>query len=278
MRNQRSWLGFGLIALGLGVALCAALGPLWLDEIAYRTSPSALNQIIGSDAAGLFLVAPASIVIGALVLRGRPGAAVLGLGPAVFVAYTTTQLVVGNEYLDRPGNVEKFFPLLLGLFVLASAVAIGSWAASAREPLPEASRRADKVAGIVLVAIAAFVVIGLHLPTYLDALSSRPTNQGYLSSPTAFWLVKFMDLAIVAPAALAVGIGMLVRRPWARRPMYAIVGGYALLGASVAAMAVVMFVTDDPDASLVTVAASVVAALSLVALAGYLYRPVLAHR
>lgn len=275
MRNPNTLLGAGLIGLGAGVAVCALLGPFVLDVIAYRTSDTSLHQIVGSDAASLLLVAPVSILLGVLVLAGHPGAPMLGLAPAVFAAYTYTQLILGNEYGDQPGNVERFFPLLLGVFVLAVAVAIGAWTASSSGPLPETSPRADHVAGVLLLVIAGFVVVGLHLPTYLDALSASSSNVGLTSSPTAFWLVKFMDLGLVAPAATVVGVGMLRRRGWARRPMFALVGGYALLGASVAAMAITMYATDDPDASLAMVVATCVAATLMVALAGYLYRPLL---
>jgi hypothetical protein len=145
MRENNRWLGASLVTLGIAVALCALLGLLVMDVIDYRTSATSLNQIIGADAAGLLLVAPASVMVGVLVLLGRPGAPPLGLAPAVFAAYTYTQLIVGNEYLDRPGNVERFSPLLLGVFVLASAVAIGAWTASGREPLRVASGPADRV-------------------------------------------------------------------------------------------------------------------------------------
>lgn len=44
-------------------------------------------------------------------------------------------------------------------------------------------------------------------------MHDQPAGVQYLSSPTAFWLVKFMDLGIVVPSALAVGIGALRHRP-----------------------------------------------------------------
>ncbi|MDX6302546.1 MAG: hypothetical protein QOF53_3760 [Nocardioidaceae bacterium] len=120
--------------------------------------------------------------------------------------------------------------------------------------------------------VGVFVLVGLHLPTYLDAVSCHPTTEGYLSSPTAFWLVKLMDLGITVAAAFTVGVGMLRRRAWARRPMLAIIGGYALLAVSVAAMAIVMSVQGDPDAFPGTLVGSVGAAALLLGLAGYLYR------
>lgn len=270
-------LGGALVVLGFGIGTCALLGPLALDVLVYRTSPTSEKQIVGADAVGLLLVAPISVAAGRRVLAGRPGAALLGLAPAGFAVYTYAQLILGNEYLARPGNVERFFPLLMSVFVLALGTAVAAWSASTAEPLPEANRRTDRLAGTTLLAIAAFVTLGLHLPTLVDALGERPTSIGYLSSPTAFWLVKFMDLGLVVPAALVVGWGMLQGRQWARRPAYALVGGYTLLGASVVAMGVTMYATGDPDASSGMVLASGVLTLALAALARSLYGAV-AHR
>ena len=106
-----------------------------------------MNQIVGSDAAGLFLVAPFSLVVGVLVLRGRPVGR-LGLAPAVYAAYIYPQLALGNEFSTRPGNVEQLFPLLLGLFVLALAVAGASWRTAAEEQAAEVPPgRRDRLTG-----------------------------------------------------------------------------------------------------------------------------------
>jgi hypothetical protein len=267
MRPQRHlWLGAGLVALGAAIIVLSVLGPLVLGVIRYRTSPTSLNQIVGSDAAGLLLVAPFSIVVGALVLRGRAHAARLALAPAVYSAYIYMQLALGNEFQARPGNVERFFPLFLAVFVLALVVAGASWRATVDEPVAVVSRRRDRFAGVLLLVAAAVVTFGLHLPTYLDALSDSPTNVGYLTSPTAFWLVKFMDLGIVVPAAVTVGAGMLTDRRWARRPMEALLGGYAFLATSVSAMAIVMYANSDPDASLGQAVAAAAVALTLLVL------------
>jgi hypothetical protein len=130
----------------------------------------------------------------------------------------------------------------------------------------------------VLLAIAAFVVVGLHLPNFVDAMRDQPTGVQYLSSPTAFWLVKFMDLGVVVPAAVAVGLGALRHRQWARKPMYTLVGAYTLIGASVTGMALTMSGRNDPGASTVTVAGSMLMTALLAAVTCYLYRPLFRHR
>lgn len=265
-------LGGGLILLGTAVAAVAVLGPLVSGVLRYRTSPTSLNQIIGGDAATLAVVAPATVAVGVLALRGHRAAPVLALAPSIFVVYTYTQLILGNEFLRWPGNIERFFPLMLAVFLLAAALAIRAWQSTPLKGLPATSARADRTAGIVLLAIAAFVVVGLHLPTFVDAMRDHPTSVQYLSSPTAFWLVKFMDLGILVPAALAVGLGALRHRPWARKPMYTLVGAYTLIGASVTGMAITMTARNDPEASATTVAGSALMTALLAAVTCYLFR------
>jgi hypothetical protein len=272
MRPDR-WLAAGLIPLGAIVAATAALGPFLADVIHYRTSDTTLNQIVGGDAAALFIVAPFTIAVGLLALRSHPAAPVLALAPAAYVTYTYTQLIVGQEYLRLPGNNERFFPLLLAGFVLAGSIAVGAWKAIDAERLPQTSRRLDRLAAGVLLFVAVYLVFGLHLGSLVDAMRDAPTRVEYVSSPTPFWLVKLMDLGIVVPVAVTAAVGVLRGTARARRTMYAIVGGYALLAASVAGMAITMLANGDPDSSAPTVAVFVCFALTFLALAVALYRP-----
>lgn len=276
--RQGRWPGFLLIALGVAVGACALLGPFALEVLDYRTSHTMLNQVIGGDAAALFVVAPVAIVAGILVLRQHPAGPVLALAPSIFGVYTYTQLIVGNEYLRLPGNVERFFPLLLTTFILAGASALSAWRLVDQAALPPSSRRADRFAAIGLLFIVAFIVLGLHLSSYLDAVSDTPRRNEYLSSPTPFWLVKLMDLGIIVPIAIAVAVGLLRRRAWARTPAYALFGGYALLGTSVAGMAITMKLNDDPDASVGVLVGAVIMAGLLIALAYARFRPLFAAR
>jgi hypothetical protein len=273
MTTRTRLLGTGLVVLGAAVAAVATLGPFVFDVLRYRISNTSLNQIVGGDATALAVVAPITVAVGVLAIRSHPAAPVLALAPSIFVVYTYTQLILGNEHLRLPGNVERFFPLLLGVFILAAAIALRAWNSIPAARLPATSAGVDRTAGVLLLVIAAFVVVGLHLPNYLDAMRDHPSTVQYLSSPTAFWLVKFMDLGIVVPAAIAVGVGALRHRPWARKPVYALLGAYTLIGASVAGMAITMAAHHDPDASVVTAAGSTLMAALLAAVTGYVYRP-----
>jgi hypothetical protein len=272
MRTNRI-LAAGLTSLGGLIIVYAILGPLVLDVIHFRTSTSGLNQIRGGDLAALLVVAPACLAVAWLAWREHRAAPVLALAPATFAMYTYSQLILGNEYLHLPGNVERYFPLLLAMFLLAAAIVLRCWGQVRPETLPDPPARLRIGSGILLVVIGVNVMLGIHLPGLVDALGDRPSATPYLETPTAFWVVKFFDLAIVAPAALIVGIGLLRRQPWSRKPAYAILGGYVLLGWTVAGMAWSMLMNADPDASLTQAFGTTALVGAGAVFAYFLYRP-----
>lgn len=276
-RGRRRWLGGGLVALGVGVAASALLGPLWFAVIDYHASDGAVNQIMGGDFAALFLVAPVSILAAILTLRGHPAGRVIAIGPAVFAVYSYTQLTLGGDFIRYPGNSEHFFLLNLGLFVLGGMLAIAAWSSIDSPSLSETSPRFDRVIGVILLAAASFLLIGLHLPHLLEFWRGE-LSETYRADPGVFWLVKLMDLGIIIPAMVGVGIGLLRHRAWAQKAKFAVVGWFALLGSSVAGMAIVMQSAGDPSATWANTIGFGVFAILGVALAIILYRPLFAQR
>lgn len=255
-------LSVALVALAIGMATTSMLGPLGLGILRYRTSVTTLNQLLGSDAAALFVVAPLTLAAAALAARRHLIAPLLALGVGVFALYTYAQVIIGQEYLRLPGNVESFFPLLLAVFVLAEAVVVLSWRLA--PPTPPAALRLERSAAVVLLLVAAFLVLGQHLRSMLVAWTDPAALTEYASSPTPFWMVKLMNLGIVVPAAVATGVGLLRGASWARRAAYVLLTGYTCLAISVAAMAIVMYANSDPDASLAVTAGFSAFALAFV--------------
>ena len=82
--------------------------------------------------------------------------------------------------------------------------------------LPRTSRRFDRTLSIFLLAVAGFLVLGLHLSGLVDTWRNEPTALEYLNTPTPFWLVKFMDLGIVAPALIVIANRDAAKRPVGR--------------------------------------------------------------
>ena len=125
----------------------------------------------------------------------------------------------------------------------------------------------------MLLGVVAFIFFGRWLPSLIDLLGGDPANADYQENPTAYLLIGFLDLGIVVPAALVAAAGLSQRRPWARTAAYAVIGWFALVPAAVAAMAIVMTVNDDPQASNGATTMFVVAGSVFTAGAALLYRP-----
>jgi hypothetical protein len=82
-------------------------------------------------------------------------------------------VVIGQEYLRIPGNVEYWFRLLLAVFILAEAAVVLSLATVPAQ-LPRPSPPVRKTVGVALLVVALFLVFGQHLRSLLTAWSNPP--------------------------------------------------------------------------------------------------------
>ena len=85
-------------------------------------------------------------------------------------------------------------------------------------------------------------------------------------------MIGILDVGLVVPAAVAVGIGLRRGAPWAREAAYVVIGWFALVPAAVAAMAITMQVNGDPNATSGATVLFSVAAIVLTVGAVILYR------
>ncbi len=235
--------------VGAGAVAVALLGPLGVGAIEYHVSEGAAQQVRGGDVAGLLLVGPLAWASAWLVQRGQPGGPSLALAPASYGLYTYSQLALAGDPLRYGGTSERYFPLFWAMTTLSGTAVVLAGVRLARAPAPPHPRRLVRVTGGYLLAVAAFLTFGLHLPGLLDAWRAAPTSAEYLADPGLFWVVKVMDLAVVVPVAVGVGLGLLTHRDWAVRLLAPVTGWCALLAASVAGMALSMLATGAPGAS-----------------------------
>jgi hypothetical protein len=258
-------------SLALGLAINAVLGPLLTGMIDYRYTETFENQGIGLDAFALVIAAPLLILAGLLSLRGHQAAPVLALGPALMAAYMLPQYVLGAHYVELPGNNEDFFLLHLGLFVLSGAVAVIAWRSIDTIELPNVSRRFEVESAMLLLAVAVFLLLR-YVPFLFDVSRGDPGSE-YRDDAVALWLIALMDLGIVLPIAIASGVALLLRVGTARKPMYAVLGWFALVGPAVASMGFAMVLNDDPHASVVGAVAFAGIGGGFALLAAYIFRP-----
>ncbi len=267
---------YTLLMLALGVAAAAVLGPLGLGLIQWRVSANALNQTLGADAAMLVLVAPVALAAAWLWRRGHRLAAPLALGAGPATLYYAAAAVLGADYTRYPGNNERFFLLYLVLVMLSWLITARAWAALDLQP-PRPPSWLMRSLGTVLIAGAS--AIGLAWITQLvelavtGALSSPADALAYAEAPSAFWLIRLVDLGVIVPICLATGAGLWRDSATALRAAYGVASFMTLQATSVLAMGAVMLWRHDPTASPALVYVLVPITLALAALTMLLLAP-----
>lgn len=260
--QHRPVIAIGLVALGIGTAAVALLGPLGWGIIAWRITDEMENQLIGQDIVGLALIAPVAIAAGAAWWRGSRLAAPLALGPCLYGVYTWIVAILTPEYERYPGNSEAVFPLFLAMLGASWVIAAVAWSALDPRAVPSLARRERRLLAAPLLAVG--LLVGLAwLRQIADVMGGDTAPEEYIAHPTAFWVIRTLDLGFVVPLALATGIGLLRNRPLAARAAYAVLPFLTLMSASVAAMGIAMLVRDDPAASVAFPAVLTPAALCL---------------
>ena len=82
-----------------------------------------------------------------------------------------------------------------------------------------------------------------------------------------------LDLGVFLPAAVAACVGLVRGAGWAYRALYLVVGWFGLVGPAVAAMAITMYLKDDPNASGASALFITALGLAFAVLALYVYWP-----
>ena len=253
------------LVLAAGMTATAILGPLVLGVIEFHVSSSARGQLVGGEIASLALAAPIALGAGVLWLLDRPLGPMLTLAPALYAVYMYTQYVLGPEYQRYRGNNEYAFPLYAGLVLVGWILAARAWHEVSAAHLPPLSNGLRlSIAGALFLSSALFAAAWFG--GIVSLLRGTPPA-GYADDPTLFWLIRFMDLALVIPAAVVSGFAVLRQSTWSTPAAIALVGFEALLVAAVAGMAAMMVLRHDPGASRSLSVATT--ALTLVLLAIY---------
>jgi len=265
---EQHWLSLGLVALGIGLAGHAIVGPVGADLVDYPLSETLRNQTIGLDAVTLTIAAPTAIAAGLLLRRRHRLAPFLAVVVGFYTAYVFLQFVIGPDYLHYPGTL----PLQMALFTLGWAIAVRAWTMTATFEVPAMGVTARRRHAAVLLALAGFVVVR-YLPALPAALGNEPIPEESLGDPAMFWSIFLMDLGIFVPVVVTAAIALRRGSSWGHRALYVAVGWFVLVTLAVLAMSIAMAVDDDPYASGAQVILFAVTACAVVAYAGRLFSP-----
>jgi hypothetical protein len=127
---------------------------------------------------------------------------------------------------------------------------------------------------VLLLALAGFVLLR-YVPVFVGAARGTPIADEFQDARTFFWSIVLLDLGVVVPATIGAAVALLRGTPAGDRAAYGVLGWFALVPPSVAAMAVVMVVRDDPYASVPTTVLLTLASVVFAAVAVAAFRPLL---
>jgi hypothetical protein len=245
-----------LLALAVCTLAAVMLGPLGLGWLQWRVGPNLINQTYGADGAQLVFVMPAAAVAAYLWWRGHRLAAPLALGVGLATLYYAVASVLGADYVRQAGNNERYFSVFLALIVLSWTTAARAWSALDANPPRPPVWLARGFAG-VLGAASAVIGIGWMAQlldiTLSGALSSTADALAYAEAPTAFWLVRIVDLGFLVPLSAWTAIGLWRGSATAVKAAYGVATFITLQVFAVLAMGAVMLARNDPTATPVLV-------------------------
>lgn len=240
---------WALLLLGALLLGNACLGPIGLGRLEYPLPTTLYNQLVGLELVTVVMVVP--VLVGAAVLarRDHPAAPLVAFGPCGYAAYMFAQYVIG------PSRTVYSPAIVLHLAVFASSAALTAWSWSLATrgdwPVPDRARRLRWAA--LLGGFSGFVLLR-YVPLFAGAATGAPIPDEFAATPGFFWTVVLLDLGLVVPAGLAAAAAAWRGSRLAVPATHAVVGWFALVPPSVAAMAVVMVVRQDPHASSSTAA------------------------
>jgi hypothetical protein len=266
-----------LRAYGLAVLLLAGVlllnsvfGPLVLDAVSYPITETVENQLIGLELVTALLVAPWAATAGLAAMRGHPAAPIFGFAPSAYAAYMFVQYVLGPEY----ARYSLTSLAHLGIFVLSAGLMLWSWSLSGRASLPPLRAGQARRSALLLFALAAFVLLR-YSGAVAGSFAGAEIESEFAQERTFFWSIFLLDLGIVVPCTVAAGFAVIRGRAVGQRALYSAVGWFTLVPPSVAAMAVVMWANNDPNASMPTVLLLSIASLAFGAFAWHTLHPLL---
>jgi hypothetical protein len=271
--TRRPGLAAGLVGLAAGLVVGWAVGPAGFGLVTYHVSRAVESQTVAVDLVGLLVVAPLLLLFARDAAYGGRTTG-LAVAPAAYTAYMGAQALVGQAYLDRPGSGQRLAPLELALVGGGLLVAVAAWAGRDRMSSPWWTQRRTVAATWVLAGLVVFVVLGRWAPAMADAMRDRPTRSAYRDAPEMFWVLALLDLGVITPALVATAVGIRSDQRWARDLFPVLTLWFALVGASVLAMATVMLFRGDQGSSAVGTTVLALAAGTFVALASWAARPV----
>jgi len=266
----------GIVAIacaGILIAI-AILGPLGFGLMEHRTSQSAVYQTMGQDLVGVLLMTPLLLTGGLLQLMKREDSKYFLILTPITLIYTGLSYGIGQEWSNAAysGNIENYFGLFVMLIIGGLILGVSSLSMFNEKDAPEFNTRSLYVyAGLMAIFLLFFAM--MWSSEVFEVLTTGNTSSGsYASTPTVFWVIRYLDLGITIPLGY-MALYLLITRPKQAYPLILLFFGFFItMGTAVNAMAVVQVLSGDPEVAGAAAAGLVIfPVLGILAYAGLWY-------
>lgn len=231
------------LLLATGLLTAAFLGPLVSDRIRFHMSSEAVAQYVGGEVV--------TVLLAVMLLLSGPGwwlnwgwVPIATAGAGAYVIYTFVTVVAGQEYGRYPGNAENAFLLYAAITAVAVGLLTTSWRRLLAGEGLEGPRHATGWVLVILGGAFALLWLGQLAGFYRDG----PTRE-YESATSMFWLIKYLDLGVVIPVAVIVGLAQRSPSSASDAAAVTILGFLSWLLLALVFMAIEMLRRGTPGAS-----------------------------
>lgn len=246
--KEHERIGVGIIAIVTGALLIylAALGPLWLNIIKYKTAEIVNYQLAGQDIVNMTLLSGLLIVGGVMLLLKKRGAGYVLIMTPLYLIYFCLSYGVGMEWShpDYSGNSEQYFYYFLIILIAALIILLYSVYIFPKQYKSNFRRKGLTAYTVVYtIFLLAFAMMWLG---EVNEVIKTGTSRGYNIAPVAFWTVRFFDLGFSIPLGLLSIYLLWIRPDETFGIQFLFYGFFVTMITAVNAMAFFMYVNNDP--------------------------------
>lgn len=266
---ERIFMGFLSIATGIILIFLAVKGPLYLDQIKYKTADILNNQLIGQDVVNLFLLSVILIIGGLTLFLKKQISKYLLIITPLYLIYFVLSYTIGWEWSSPKytGNSEIY--TFYFLFILIASLLLLLYSLSIFPKKVESHFQKKPL--IIYSALFSFFLLvfaSMWVKEVMEVMATG-TTRAYDIAPTAFWVVRIFDLGFSIPLGL-VSVYLLWTRPDTTYPIQFLFYGFFLtMILAVNAMGLVMYFNHDPTFMMRDLVVFII--LALIVLSGFIY-------
>ena len=266
---ERYLICFLSLTTGLVLIYLAVEGPLLLNTIHYKTSPSGIFQIKGQDLINLFLLGPLLICSSIALYFMKEISKYLIILTPLYLIYYVLSYTIGLEWssVTYSGNSEHYS--FYFLFVMVSALITLLYALSI---FPKLFQHSLKKNQLMIYSIIFVVFILLFSSMWFKEVISviqTGTTPGYNEAPAGFWTIRFLDLGFTIPVGL-ISVYLLWTRPTETYSVqFMFYGFFITMISAVNAMGIMMFLNNDPLFTVGSMAVFMI--LALIVFTGFIF-------